>query len=207
MMTGMEGQNRGSTVQTDILPGRECGSCNVCCVALTIDEPAMQKLQGYRCKNTTADHRCTIYATRPDTCRAFNCGWRLLKWVRQPLRPDVSGVLVRLHREVTAANPAGRLGIVLTLLNRTALKADGLAETVAAAVSADVPFYLHLPGPPGYTSAQVRMNEALAHAVQTLDKQAVLGVLRQAYNQGKSRMNECIPIVLKKHAATDAPAP
>lgn len=41
-------------MQLDTIPGRECGECNVCCVALTIDDPALQKVQGYRCKNSVA---------------------------------------------------------------------------------------------------------------------------------------------------------
>src|ERR1700742_4398768 len=112
----------------DLVPGRACGGCNVCCVALTIDEPALQKLQGYRCKNTLPDKGCAIYETRPQTCRTFFCGWRRLKWVRETLRPDSSGVLVRLHHE-KAADGTMRLGVMVTLLTDAALKAEGLAET------------------------------------------------------------------------------
>ena len=90
----------------DLVAGRECGTCNVCCVALTIDDPALRKAQGYRCRNATRDNGCTIYEDRPGTCRAFFCGWRRLKWVREPLRPDRSGVLVRLHFEVSQATGA-----------------------------------------------------------------------------------------------------
>ncbi len=75
-------------MQLDTIPGRECGECNVCCVALTIDDPALQKVQGYRCKNSVAGQGCVIYETRPQTCRAFNCGWQMLKWVKPTMRPD-----------------------------------------------------------------------------------------------------------------------
>ncbi|MGH7041274.1 MAG: hypothetical protein ACREFY_03975, partial [Acetobacteraceae bacterium] len=75
----------------ELVPGRTCGSCNVCCIALTIDDPELQKVQGYRCRNARRDNSCAIYATRPQTCRAFHGGWRLLKWVREPLRPDRAG--------------------------------------------------------------------------------------------------------------------
>ena len=63
-----------------------------------------------------------------------------------------------------------------------ALKAEGLAESVAAAVAA---VYLQVPGPPGYTSSQARSNDALRHAVMTKDKPAVLQVLRQARALGE----------------------
>jgi hypothetical protein len=182
-------------VEADILPGRECGSCNVCCVSLTIDDPEMQKVQGIRCKNARPDNSCAIYPTRPHTCRDFNCGWRLLKWVKEALRPDRSGVLIRLHYEVSSTTQERRLGVIFTLLDRTALKAEGLAESVAAAVAADVPVYLNVPGPPGYTSGQARLNDALTHAVQTRDKPAVLEILRRARQQG--RAGKYVPIKLE----------
>lgn len=179
-----------------LLDGRTCGSCNVCCVALTIDEPGLQKVQGVRCPNAQRDNSCAIYEARPQTCRAFFCGWRQLKWVKEALRPDRSGVLVRLHYEVSRAQERGRYGVVFTLLNRGALKAEGLAESVAAAVAADIPTYLHVPGPPGHTSSQARINDVLAEAVQTRNKGAVLNILRQLRVAG--RAGEHRPVVLAR---------
>ena len=178
-----------------LLPTRSCGACNVCCVALTIDDPALQKPQGYRCRNARKDNSCAIYDTRPDTCRTFHCGWRHLRWVRETLRPDLSGVLVRLHNEVSSADGSERLGVIVTLLTAAALKAEGLAKTVAAAVSAGAPVYLNVPGPPGYTSGQARLNDALRHAVQTKDKAGLLSVLREARRRGLNGDNK--PIVLR----------
>lgn len=176
------------------LPGRDCGACNVCCVALTIDDDQLQKPQGYRCRNAKPDNSCAIYPDRPQTCRSFNCGWRLLGWVRAPLRPDTSRVLIRLHRETSAARGEA-LGIVVTLLDHAALKAEGLAETVAAAVAAGIPVYLHVPGPPGHTASQARINAALEGAVLARDKPAVLDILRRARAMGKAGKHE--PLVLK----------
>ena len=164
----------------DVIEGRECGSCNVCCVALTIDDPALQKVQGYRCPHLTRAAGCGIYAVRPGTCRTFQCGWRVLKWVKQTLRPDRSNVLIRMKSGPHAT------GIAITLLDRAALKAEGLAETVAAAVAAGAPVFVDIPGPPGYTSAVARVDEVLVGAVAARDKPAVLAVLRKALQQGRS---------------------
>ena len=182
-------------VDFEPLAGRECGSCNVCCIALTIEDPALQKVQGFRCCNAQPDNRCGIYPDRPQTCRVFNCGWRLLKWVRDGMRPDRSGVLVRLQNEVSKTDGAVQMGVVFTLLNAAALKAEGLAESVAAAVAADRPVYLDVPGPPGRTSGVARMNEALGDAVHFKNKAAVLDILRRAYALG--RAGENAPIVLR----------
>ena len=165
-------------MEPGILPDRPCGSCNVCCVALTIHDPELQKAQGYRCRNAQPDSSCAIYPSRPQTCRSFNCGWRQLKWIREPLRPDRSGVLVRLHGS-RSSDGTERMGVIFMLLSRAALKADGLAETIAASVAADVPTYLNVPGPPGYTSAIARINDVMAEAVITRDKPGLLRTLRQ----------------------------
>lgn len=178
----------------EVIAGRDCGSCNVCCVALTVDEPELQKVQGYRCKHAQPDNSCAIYSARPKTCRDFYCGWRLLKWVKDTLRPDRSGVLIRLH-VAKPEHAAGRLGISVSLLNRAALRAEGLAETVAAAVAAGVPVYVHIPGPPGHTSGHARIDEVLAGPVAARDKQRVLDVLREAHKQGKA--GPAVPIRLR----------
>lgn len=189
-------------MEPELVAGRTCGTCNVCCVALTIDDPALQKVQGYRCKNAQVDNSCAIYDARPATCQTFFCGWRWLKWVREPLRPDTSGVLVRLHNEVSSATGERRMGVIFTLLTNAALKAEGLAESVAAAVSAEIPVYLHVPGPPGFTSGQARINDALHDAVFARDKAWVLRVLREARRVG--RAGEHKRIVLRTHPAPEA---
>ncbi len=191
----------------ELVAGRECGSCNVCCVALTIDDPALQKVQGYRCPNTLPDKGCAIYEARPHTCRTFYCGWRRLKWVRQTLRPDRSGVLVRLHNEVSTANGTRRMGVAVTLLDNAALKADGLAETVAAAVAAGVPTFLHVPGPPGYTAGMAKINDVLEDAVFARDKPAVLRILRQARARGRSGDHKPIVLTRRKNGGAALPEP
>jgi hypothetical protein len=193
------GRRHGTCVEMpeqdrELVEGRVCGACNVCCVALTIDEPALQKVEGYRCKNTLPDKGCAIYETRPDTCRTFFCGWRRLKWVRETLRPDTSGVLVRLHYEVSGNRRT--LGVIVSLLTDAAIRSEGLAETVAAAVAAGVPAFLHVPGPPGYTGGHARINEVLSDAVHAKDKAAVLDILRKA--RAKGRFGKHQPIRLSK---------
>ncbi len=170
-------------------------------MALTIDDPELQKVQGYRCRHAQRDNSCRIYATRPHTCRTFYCGWRRLKWIREPLRPDRSGVLVRLHGEINA-DGAERLGVEFTLLTSAALRADGLAESIAAAVAAEIPVFLSLPGPPGYTSAQARINEVLHDAVRSRDKAAVLRILAEIRAKGRAGKRQ--RIVLSRRAEGEA---
>ena len=187
----------GAVLPRELVPGRSCGSCNVCCVHLTINDPQLKKLQGYRCRNLTPQNSCAIYDCRPQTCRDFFCGWRYLKWVREPLRPDRSHVLIRLFVDKKDGGTA--VGISLMILDPRAFKADGLAETVAAAVNAGVPVQLNVPGPPGHTSSGARINEVLLDAVTFKDKASLLAALKRAYAQGRKGNFE--PIVLGPPAA------
>jgi hypothetical protein len=168
-----------------LVPNRECGDCNVCCAALTIDDPALQKPPGFRCRNTLPDKSCGIYDSRPRTCRVFFCGYRRLKWIKDTLRPDRSDVLVNLQYESKPGETPVRMGVTFTLLSNAAVKAEGLAESVAAAVGAGVPVYAQIPGPPGFTWAQARIDDALRPAVYARDKGAILRLLQQAHRQGR----------------------
>jgi len=180
-------------VEPGLIAGRDCAGCNVCCVALTINDPALKKPQGYRCRNARPDNSCAIYETRPQTCRSFECGWRRFRWIRETLRPDRSGVLVRQHN-VAAADGSVQHGVIFMLLNRAALKAEGLAESVAAAIAASIPVFLNIPGPPGYTSAVARMNDVLADAVMLRDKAAVLEIVRRTAALGRAGKFQAIDL-------------
>lgn len=179
-------------VPVPLVPGRACGSCNACCVHLTIDDPALRKAAGIRCHNALPDNSCAIYATRPQTCRQYFCGWMLLKWVKEPLRPDRSGVLIRLRTE----RATGGTGVIFTLLTAASVRAEGLAESIAAAVRAGLPVYLGVPGPPGFTAGLGRVNEVLEDAVAARDKEAMLRILEEARAEGAR--GEHRPVVFRQ---------
>lgn len=121
--------------------------------------------------------------------------------MRETLRPDISGVLVQMHQKASAATGPGRMGIIVTLLNRAALKAEGLAETVAAA---DLPLTLQIPGPPGHTYGQAQVNDALLGPIRARNKAGVLEVLRRARAIGCHGDHK--PIVLRPRPAL-SPSP
>jgi Fe-S-cluster containining protein len=185
----------------NLVAGRVCGPCNVCCVVPTIDEPALQKLPGYRCENARRDGGCTIYLARPNTCRAFFCGWRRLKWIGEALRPDLSGVFVRLAKEATLIAGVEQDAVSFTLLDAASLEATGLAEAVAAAIHNRIGTYLIVPGPPGHGSSRVRINEALADAVAGRDKAAILRMLAELRREGASAAHR--PVILASNCGTD----
>ena len=54
-----------------LVPGRECGSCSMCCKVFRIadvDSPSAQW-----CRHIVHGRGCGIHATRPSVCRTFFC--------------------------------------------------------------------------------------------------------------------------------------
>ena len=68
------------TIREGKIPPRECGSCNACCKALSIqedkDDPIPVKTSaGDWCDHAVPGEGCSIYEQRPDACRVFSCEW------------------------------------------------------------------------------------------------------------------------------------
>jgi hypothetical protein len=57
------------------VPGRECGSCMMCCKVTSISEPELQKPCGIWCQHAIKGRGCGIYDARPRVCRDFHCHW------------------------------------------------------------------------------------------------------------------------------------
>lgn len=73
-----------------LVPGRECGTCTMCCEVLRIEALAKPEL-------TPCTHQqggCSIYPVRPSACREFFCGWRALPFVGTHWYPPDSGMMV-----------------------------------------------------------------------------------------------------------------
>ena len=68
---------------------RLCGECTSCCTVMAVTE--LNKPRGQACKHICASG-CAIYDERPDSCRRFDCLWRL-GFARDEDRPDRFGVI------------------------------------------------------------------------------------------------------------------
>ncbi|MDG2307543.1 MAG: hypothetical protein P8R42_23395 [Candidatus Binatia bacterium] len=72
--------------------GRSCGSCDLCCTVLRVDE--LEKPARVSCEKLRADgDGCSIYATRPSICRTYKCAW-LLGSLGDDDRPDRLGAVL-----------------------------------------------------------------------------------------------------------------
>jgi len=78
-------------------PGaRKCGLCRLCCVLLAVDE--IGKPDNTPCKHLCRKG-CSIYKTKPDSCTAWSCRWRLGDVPTNIDRPDRSHVILDVKQE------------------------------------------------------------------------------------------------------------
>jgi hypothetical protein len=73
-----------STVQT--VPGRACGSCNLCCKVY--DGPYPGKAAGQWCKHCTPGQGCVIHDERPQSCADFFCLWMMVSTFGPEWKPE-----------------------------------------------------------------------------------------------------------------------
>ena len=88
------------------LTGRECGDCSLCCKVLDID--ALNKPAGKWCQHCRpGDGGCSIYQTRPATCRDFACGWLVIARLGEEWKPSRA----RMSDSFSTRTTPGPLGI------------------------------------------------------------------------------------------------
>ena len=159
------------------VPGRECGGCTVCCVLLEIQEPSIAKPAGVACRHLMEGTGCAIHATRPDVCRTWMCGWRLIPGLSDEWRPDRSGILIY---QIPCHEPGFvTTAFILCLMRGTEhLKDMGLLGFVQHCVTTGVPLYLslHLGGP---QREHRFLNRLLAPLVQKNDGDGFIAALHQ----------------------------
>jgi len=74
------------------IPGKVCGECFFCCKVLEIDE--LKKKAGPLCSHCAGKGGCSIYASRPQVCRDYQCDWKEDRNLSPQMRPDRVGTLL-----------------------------------------------------------------------------------------------------------------
>jgi len=78
----------------EVIPGRECGSCSLCCKVYDIIE--IGKAAGKWCKHCTPGKGCTIHDSLPAQCAKFNCLWRTNEALPPYWKPDQSKMVITI---------------------------------------------------------------------------------------------------------------
>jgi hypothetical protein len=146
-----------------LVPGRECGDCTLCCIVPAIDKPEMQKLPSSVCGHCNGSG-CAIYQERPQTCRTYYCGWRWSDIFPDDWRPDISGVFAQLENDV-APQFSSPVGMVLILVGNPlkTVRQQRFIDFVANMVGRNVAVSMGLPGPKGMQAAKLSLNTGEFH--------------------------------------------
>jgi hypothetical protein len=152
---------------------KNCGACQVCCVALKIKTPQLRKPAQTPCPHLI-EKGCGIYEGRPTVCRSFLCGWRLLPELDASWRPDRSGVMLlplSLAQTPKAYRAAGH-GWVFVMSGGDKAITPRLARFIAAMSARKVAVFLSAMTP------RIQLNEQLEAAG---DLDGTLRTLRQVH--------------------------
>jgi hypothetical protein len=76
-------------------PGRECGSCTMCCKVYTF--PEINKPAGVWCKFCNPGKGCKIHDNVPDPCRDFFCLWMTDGTMPDEWRPDRARFVLTIY--------------------------------------------------------------------------------------------------------------
>ena len=155
-----------------LVQARECGACQMCCIALTIDKPDIQKMPGSACRHSLGGG-CGIYENRPDVCRVFFCGWRKLAAIPADWRPDQSGILVIGEANHQPQFQPVALNLFLTGNPLKTIRRPDFLDFIIRNVHSTA-LYLMLPGGKNMKPARLQLNPSLAAARSRSDAKAVL---------------------------------
>lgn len=128
---------------------RACGPCNACCVVLKIATPELHKKARVPCSHLIAAG-CGIYASRPNVCQQFLCGWRLFDELGNDWRPDLSGVLILRNApdELPARWRGAPYGVHLVIIGgEAAVLRPAFGDTVARLIANGIPVLLSAASP------------------------------------------------------------
>jgi hypothetical protein len=77
----------------------ECGTCNECCSGSLTGEARGIPFGKNKPCHFLIDQKCSIYSSRPENCKKFQCGWSQNLFVDW-MKPELSGVLVSIEIDV-----------------------------------------------------------------------------------------------------------
>ncbi len=72
---------------------KPCGECGMCCKLAPV--PELGKAAGDRCRHFAKGRGCTIQATKPASCRDYQCIWTYAAPLDDSWRPDRAGFILQ----------------------------------------------------------------------------------------------------------------
>jgi hypothetical protein len=75
---------------------RPCGECTACCDGQLIGDSYGNKFGNNKACIFLINHCCSVYETRPDTCKRYQCAWSQSLFDAD-MRPDKIGLMVSVE--------------------------------------------------------------------------------------------------------------
>ena len=155
-----------------LIKDRKCGTGSVCCHSLRIEQPNLKKLADVPCQYLRPQGGCSIYNARPDVCRTWYCGWRIMD-VGPEMRPDRSGVLIRFDGSALCFQPVDK-DRVSSLLDSEPLRVLG------ASIANGMKVEISVPTKEGYCSANLDVTELMSEVVKSREYEKMRSALLAA---------------------------
>ena len=184
-----------------LVPGRECGGCTACCVALAIAVEDLKKMPGVPCQHCRASAGCAIYAGRPQVCRDYHCLWRSFDHLGEEWRPDRSGILM-VWGEVPDGFPAQHAVDLILVGPAAVLQSDEFASMTAGFIANGTATFLSVPHGPGFLSPNAFLNPALTPAIAARNLPQVKALIMAFYEQMRGRTPVPVPATALVSAGT-----
>ena len=166
-----------------LVKDRHCGSCTVCCSALTINPLEIDKDHDSFCSSCVPGVGCTKYDTRPEICRTWHCLWRRMPTLDFNWRPDRSGVVG------TMGGPEDGYDFTVTwdvLGPESVVTSRRMIDLVTNSIAAGAGVYLSAPARPGYISGKSLLNGVLGKIESDRGIEATRQIIWQELQNAKS---------------------
>ena len=184
----------------ELVPGRNCGECSVCCTVLDIDTPEFQKMPRIPCPHLgPGGHGCSIHETTYPVCRTYHCAWRYIEEMSEDWRPDRSGVLLEFQTEGFPAQYTKLPGLRITITGpRETVFDPSFATLLTTLIKAEIPATLSILAPPKHFPVGIFVNDELKAGVMARDSARIVATLRNILFRLESAV--CQPVEHKNKA-------
>lgn len=161
------------TIESKLVPNRNCDECSVCCISVRIDEDTLKKTEDIPCPNLDQNQGCGIYENRPEVCKFWYCGWKIMANLSNSWRPDRIGILIRI-------DPEGK-GLILQIIdnNPNILLDEEPANFIANSIKRGINISISVPTKPNYCNCITNLNEYLSLPLQFGNKTNFLEKLEE----------------------------
>lgn len=175
-----------------LVPQRECGECTVCCIEPTIEDPELVKLPGVKCQHLAKAGGCTIYKSRPETCKKWFCMWRFLPTLDDGWRPDLKGVLLKRNYDNIPIGYEDKISLEFEIIGKKSVIHDvEFMEIVGGYIMQGFACFISY-GKPKHSTRKAFLNDLLLHPIEMANvemiKEELSKALRSCVIHSKEKM-------------------